>query len=203
MRSSTFESHAQTRIDALAQQEKTEYKFVFPCNARGSCSCKMTKKQNDNRTKATRRTEGLFIKPPRSVIRYHEPLPGKPLSLQDALAAIEFGHAPVLARYLREVVTPQGRINSDLAFLLASLLDNDPENEFRLDFVAKKRGGRKSGYNLTLISELIDAALGDPPNVEAAIAAVMQDTGISRATAFRAWNKRSVRLTIKREDWVP
>lgn len=137
---------------------------------------------------------------------YSWPSLGRSVSLKDAVAAMALGNAQILARYLRESEQPHRAV----ILTLATLLDSSPANvtdgsgtstdilydlwssDFRIDwklvFARPRRGKPKlRGLNVYWIGTRIEATLGTPPKVEAAIATLVEQTGVSRATAYRAW----------------
>jgi hypothetical protein len=134
-----------------------------------------------------------------TVYTYPWPSADEPVSIDDAMAAMSLGHAPTIARYLRKGDEDDGGISPLVPLIIAELLDptDHPSSsplpdylhtKLKLVFIRKRRGRHHSiKYDLTAIGELIGSALGNPPNLEAAVATVRQQTGIGRATAFRAW----------------
>jgi hypothetical protein len=147
--------------------------------------------------------EGIYVEIP-TLESYPWPSLSEPVSLKDAHAALNLGNAKILARYLREPKDPY--YLPVVTYALAELLDpssglkgqdespNDAlfgalgGDSFTTDLklVRQRQGKPKVGLDYW-IGHMIDAALGEPPNVEAAVASVMDRTGVSRATAYRGW----------------
>jgi hypothetical protein len=153
----------------------------------------MAKKRTVKTKSAPNEGQALYVQD-YTVETYPWPRSDEPVSLRSAAAAISLGHGPIIARYLRETK----RINPLIIHCLAEQLDPRPKarlgepkfflTDYKIVFVKKPRGRRHSvTYNLDAIGRAIEAALGTPPNLEAAVARIREETGISRATAFRAW----------------
>jgi hypothetical protein len=150
--------------------------------------------------------------------------------LVDGFAALALGNSKILARYLREssnqphytlltklladvldrssavLLGRSSTFNQSSASALADLWSSGFEVDQQLVFVRRRRGKPKSrGLNIFWIGQNIEAALGDPPKVEPAIAEFVQQTGLSRATAFRAWksyrSKKQAYEKACKKDW--
>jgi hypothetical protein len=159
----------------------------------------MAKSRTDTKKRGSQNRQALYIKS-RTVNTYPWPRSDTPVSIGDAMAAVTLGHAPTLARYLRQVGYHGEEICPLIPIMMSEQLDPmflDPSSmppppyvrtSLKLVFVKKNRGRQRNiKYNLLAIGTSIAGALGTPPNLEAAIAQVRQDARISRATAFRAW----------------
>jgi hypothetical protein len=168
--------------------------------------------------------EGVYVAIP-TLESYPWPSLSEPVSLRDAVAALTLGNAKILARYLRE---PEDLYYlSVVTYALAELLDPSPDlkgqdesptstsfaaalggdclkAELKLVFVRQRRGQPKKALDYW-IGHMINATLGEPPNVEAAVANVMDRTGLSRATAFRAWKSYKSKMQAyekaAKEEW--
>jgi hypothetical protein len=142
---------------------------------------------------------------------------GEPVSYDDAIAAIALGNGPILARFLREsyrlpdynlitrkvadLLDPGSAIKSNdrsPASALANLRGVDLSIDWKLVFVRPGRGHKQKTQALDIhwIGFEILYALGDPPNVESAIARVTEQTGLSRATVCRAWRTFKSKIEV-------
>jgi hypothetical protein len=167
--------------------------------------------------------EGAYIEFP-TLRTYRWPGSDTLVSLADAFAAIVLGNAEILARYLRQ----PGRPDTIIIHALADLLDPSSSNcltqndlfdadlkkdglvdlwddvgaRKKLIFKHPKKGQPKSRtLNDSWIGRSIEAALGDAHKLEAVIADLSQETGLSRATLYRAWNSYNEKKKAFDEAW--
>jgi hypothetical protein len=168
--------------------------------------------------------EGAYIEFPTS--RTY-PWPGSDavVSLADAFAAIVLGNAEILARYFRQPERPDTIIIHALADLLdpcssncltrkdlfdAGLKRKDGLVDLwdvmgarkKLIFKHPKKGQPKSRMlNDSWIGRSIDAALGDGQKLESVVAQLIQETGLSRATLYRAWESYNEKKKAFEDAW--
>jgi hypothetical protein len=161
--------------------------------------------------------EGVYVAIP-TLESYPWPSLSEPVSVKDAIAALILGNAKILARYLRE--PDDLRYYRAVTNVLAELLDPSSalkiQHESPTDALFGALGGDSFTTDLKLvfvrhrrrkpeqalhywIGHMIASELGEPPNVEAAVASVMNRTGVSRATAYRGWRTYNSKLEAYRK----
>jgi hypothetical protein len=74
--------------------------------------------------------------------------------------------------------------------------------DWKLMFARPHLGKPKSRtLNISWIGRTIEARLGDPPKVEAAVVSLIAETGLSRSTAYRAWESYQCKKQEFEKAW--
>jgi hypothetical protein len=167
--------------------------------------------------------KGCYVAIP-TLESYPWPSLSEPVSLKDAIAALTLGNAKIIARYLREpkdryflpvvlcalaeLLDPssalKGQDESPTSALFGALGGDSFTTDLKLVFVRHRQRKPEQALHYW-IGHMIASEVDEPPNVEAAVASVMDRTGVSRATAYRGWRTYNAKWEAYRksckEEW--